>query len=293
MPKKLLQKFPLTLSDVKKNIPKFSSSRSSVLSNIKTAETTSHDKAPTHKTNHATFASYNAAVKPKIVEGSTQKKINTLSTDNISLSIRQRMVERLAKAGVQDSKILEAFASIPRHYFLDPAFASQAYEEVALPIGEGQTISKPLVIARMLTLLCDSGEKINKALEIGTGCAYQAAIMSKIFAEVYSIERIKWLHERAKANLRLLRLPNIRLHYGDGLLGFPQSAPFDGIVLAAAGPTIPEDLCLQLSVGGRLIAPVGNDQQQVLVLIKRISPQTWEETQFDSVRFVPIKTGII
>lgn len=206
--------------------------------------------------------------------------------------VRQRLVERLAESGVRHPPVLSAIGAVPRHLFVDAALANQAYEDAALPIGHGQTISKPSVVARMIELLCASGRPLHKVLEIGTGCGYQAAVLSQVAREVYSIERIRPLHERAKANLRPLRAPNIRLHYGDGMLGLPLAAPFDGIILAAAGLKIPPALLDQLDVGARLVAPLGREQQ-TLTLIERIGPRQWRETQLDRVYFVPLKSGIV
>ncbi|WP_442417693.1 protein-L-isoaspartate(D-aspartate) O-methyltransferase [Pandoraea anapnoica] len=206
--------------------------------------------------------------------------------------VRARMAERVAASGVKHPGVLAALATVPRHGFVDAALANQAYEDAALPIGHGQTISKPSVVGRMIELLLSSGRPLEKVLEIGTGCGYQAAVLSCVARDVYSIERVRPLHERAKANLRPLRVPNIRLHYGDGRLGLPAVAPFDGIVIAAAGLEIPDALVDQLAVGARLVAPVGGEQQ-ILTLIERIGARQWRETQLDRVLFVPLKSGII
>lgn len=206
--------------------------------------------------------------------------------------VRARMAERVAASGVKHAGVLAALATVPRHGFVDAALATQAYEDAALPIGHGQTISKPSVVGRMIELLLAGGRPLEKVLEIGTGCGYQAAVLSCVARDVYSIERVRPLHERAKANLRPLRVPNIRLHYGDGRLGLPAVAPFDGIVIAAAGLEIPDALIDQLAVGARLVAPVGGEQQ-ILTLIERVGARQWRETQLDRVLFVPLKSGII
>jgi len=208
--------------------------------------------------------------------------------------VRQRMVERVRANGVSDSRVLDALAAVPRHGFVDPGLAAQAYEESALPIGHHQTISKPTVVARMIELVA-AGRTLDKVLEIGTGCGYQAAVLSHVARDVYSIERVKPLYERAKTNLRPLRAPNIRLHYGDGRLGLPAAAPFDAIVIAAAGLDVPHALREQLAIGGRLIAPVGGQSgnEQVLTLIERVSAAQWHEVQLDRVFFVPLKSGVI
>jgi protein-L-isoaspartate(D-aspartate) O-methyltransferase len=205
--------------------------------------------------------------------------------------VRERLVERLRARGIRDARVLGAIAAVPRHLFVDAGLATQAYEDAALPIGHHQTISKPSVVARMIELAA-AGRALNKVLEIGTGCGYQAAVLSRVSREVYSIERIKPLFERAKSNLRSLRLPNLRLHYGDGRLGLPAVAPFDAILLAAAGLEVPQALLEQLEIGGRLIAPVGGEEQ-VLTLIERVSQTEWRESRLDRVFFVPLKTGVV
>ncbi|WGS48251.1 protein-L-isoaspartate(D-aspartate) O-methyltransferase [Paraburkholderia sp. D15] len=208
--------------------------------------------------------------------------------------VRERMVERLRANGVTDQRVLNAMSVVPRHMFVDPGLAAQAYEDAALPIGHHQTISKPSVVARMIELAA-AGRALNTVLEIGTGCGYQAAVLSQVAREVYSIERIKPLSERAKTNLRPLRIPNIRLHYGDGRLGLPAAAPFDAIVIAAAGLDVPQALLEQLAIGGRLVAPVGSQegQNQVLTLVERLGPAQWRESRLDRVFFVPLKSGVI
>ncbi|MGN4151226.1 protein-L-isoaspartate(D-aspartate) O-methyltransferase [Burkholderia gladioli] len=208
--------------------------------------------------------------------------------------VRERMVERLRANGVTDTRVLVAMAAVPRHLFVDPGLAAQAYEDAALPIGHQQTISKPSVVARMIELAL-AGRVPERVLEIGTGCGYQAAVLSHLTRDVYSIERVKPLFERAKRNLRPLRVPNIRLHYGDGRLGLPSAAPFDAIVIAAAGLDVPQALLEQLTVGGRLVAPVGaqSGQPQVLTLVERVGPTQWRESRLDRVFFVPLKSGVI
>ncbi|WP_031356435.1 protein-L-isoaspartate(D-aspartate) O-methyltransferase [Caballeronia sordidicola] len=208
--------------------------------------------------------------------------------------VRERMVERLRANGITDARVLAAMAAVPRHMFVDPGLATQAYEDAALPIGHHQTISKPSVVARMIELVA-TGRTLRNVLEIGTGCGYQAAVLSQVATDVYSIERIRPLSERAKLNLRPLRVPNIRLHYGDGRLGLPAVAPFDAIVIACAGLDVPQALLDQLAVGGRLVAPVGSQtaQAQILTLVERVSPTQWRESQLDRVFFVPLKSGVI
>ncbi|RXZ38387.1 protein-L-isoaspartate(D-aspartate) O-methyltransferase [Oxalobacteraceae bacterium CAVE-383] len=219
---------------------------------------------------------------------------NSSATPMVSHAVRQAMVARVAKQGVRDAKVLAALEAVPRHLFMEPALASQAYIDASLPIGYHQTISQPYIVARMIEVMRDNkaGGVLNRVLEIGTGCGYQAAVLSVVAGEVYSIERIKPLHELAKRNLRPMRIPNIRLHYGDGMLGLPQVAPFDGIILAAAGMEVPQALLDQLAIGGRLIAPVGG-QHQVLQLIERVGKYEWRNETLEHCRFVPLRPGVV
>jgi len=204
---------------------------------------------------------------------------------------RARMVERLREQGIADERVLEAMAAVPRHLFVEEALASRAYEDTALPIGFAQTISQPYVVARMIEVLLHEKEPKN-VLEVGTGCGYQAAVLAQIFPEVYSIERIKGLLERARANLLGLRLANLRLAHGDGYAGLEKAAPFQAIVVAAAAPSVPEALLRQLAPGGRMVLPLrsGAGGAQRLVLIER-SGRGFVETELDAVRFVPLEAG--
>ncbi|MFZ6691509.1 protein-L-isoaspartate(D-aspartate) O-methyltransferase [Undibacterium sp. SXout20W] len=217
--------------------------------------------------------------------------LNTSESPLVSEAVRRAMVVRIAQQGVKDGVVLEAMRAVPRHLFLESGLASQAYIDASLPIGHHQTISQPYIVARMVEIL-RNGNKLDNVLEIGTGCGYQAAVLSLVAQNVYSIERIKALHELAKNNLRPMRIANIRLHYGDGMLGLPQVAPFDGIILAAAGMEVPQALLTQLKVGGRLIAPVGG-RQQVLQLIERVSDSEWSSVVVENCHFVPLHSGII
>ena len=197
-------------------------------------------------------------------------------------------------AGVKHTKTLDAIATVPRHAFMDAGLHPQAYEDSALPIGHQQTISKPSVVARMIELLHKSKQPLNKVLEIGTGCGYQAAVLSLLADEVYSIERIRPLHDLARDNLRPFRIKNLRLIYGDGILGLPQAAPFDSIILAAAGLGVPDALLDQLAIGGRLVAPVArNAKEQQLLLIERVSSHRYQRTALDQVFFVPLQSGVV
>jgi protein-L-isoaspartate(D-aspartate) O-methyltransferase len=202
---------------------------------------------------------------------------------------RARMVQRLREKGIRDERVLGAMAAVPRHLFVEEALASRAYEDSALPIGFSQTISQPFVVARMLELVLQQ-DKRGKALEVGTGCGYQAAVLAHIFAEVYSIERIKALLERARVNLLGLRLKNLRLAHGDGYAGLEKAAPFQCIVVAAAARQVPEALLRQLAPGGRMILPVHEGNGQKLVLYER-SGRGFVESELDPVRFVPMQMG--
>lgn len=201
---------------------------------------------------------------------------------------RERMVARLREKGIRDEAVLAAMASVPRHIFIEEALASRAYEDTALPIGFEQTISQPFVVARMIEAL-RAQRPLGKVLEIGTGCGYQAALLARLAKEVYSVERIAGLLERARGNLRPLRLSNLRLVHADGSLGLPEAAPFDGIIVAAAAPGIPDALLQQLAQGGRMIVPVGSGDQ-ALCLIERTATGLTEKW-LDAVRFVPLRGG--
>jgi len=209
----------------------------------------------------------------------------------VSDAVRRAMVARVAKQGVTDTVVLSALEAVPRHMFMDEGLASQAYIDASLPIGHHQTISQPYIVARMIEVMRNGGS-LKRVLEIGTGCGYQAAVLACVAQEVYSIERIKPLHELAKSNLRPLRVANLRLHYGDGMLGLPQAAPFDGIILAAAGLEVPQALLEQLAIGGRLVAPVGVRTQH-LELVIRTGKTEWVRQTLEDCHFVPLRPGIV
>ena len=208
-------------------------------------------------------------------------------------AMRERMVRRVAESGVRDPVVLQAMGRIERHRFVESALVGQAYEDTSLPIGWGQTISKPNVVARMVELLRGEGSgKLGRILEIGTGCGYQAAVLSLIASEVYSIERLKGLHERARENLRHFRLANVHLLFGDGMQGYPAGAPYAGIISAAGGDDLPAAWLDQLAVGGRLVAPTRTAAgPQALVLVEK-TVQGFRKTILEAVHFVPLKSGI-
>lgn len=201
---------------------------------------------------------------------------------------RERMVSRLREQGIKDEVVLSAMNSIARHIFVDEAIASRAYEDVSLPIGFGQTISQPYIVARMSEIL-RAGLPLGRVLEIGTGCGYQTAVLSRLAQEVYSVERLGPLLMRARGLLRELRLRNVKLKHADGSLGLSEVAPFDGIMVTAGATHVPPALLSQLAVGGRLVIPVGAGEQ-VLTLIERL-PNEYRQTKMEAVRFVPLLAG--
>ncbi len=204
---------------------------------------------------------------------------------------RATMVNRLRQQGIQDERVLDAIMAVPRHLFVDQGLASRAYEDAALPIGFGQTISQPWVVARMVAAVCEKGIP-DKILEVGGGCGYQAAVLAKLSRRVYAIERVQGLYQQTRQRLEKLGLlSRIQLVHGDGSKGLPNAAPFDAILVAAAGIEIPQALLDQLAIGGRLIAPEGGADQR-LVLIERTGEQAWHRTELEAVRFVPLRSGV-
>ncbi|WP_440995656.1 protein-L-isoaspartate(D-aspartate) O-methyltransferase [Arhodomonas sp. SL1] len=204
---------------------------------------------------------------------------------------RERLVRRLANAGIRDPRVLNAMRRVPRHLFVDEALASRAYEDTALPIGHGQTISQPHVVARMTEVLLGDGDPPAKVLEIGTGCGYQTAVLATLVERVFTIERIRGLYSRANGHLRELGVHNVRQRLGDGYLGWPTEAPFDGILLTAAPPYVPEGLLAQLAPQGRLVAPVGEPGAQALRLLIR-GDEGIEARDLAPVSFVAMQEGL-
>jgi protein-L-isoaspartate(D-aspartate) O-methyltransferase len=210
-----------------------------------------------------------------------------------SSAVRARMVQKLQAAGLADARVLEALHTVERHRFVDSALVNQAYEDTSLPIGLGQTISKPNVVARMMELLLANTEgKLGRTLEIGTGCGYQAALLSVVCTEVYSMERLKGLHEKARDNLRALRIANLHLILGDGMLGYPKGAPYSGIIAAAGGEALPQAWLDQLAVGGRLVAPIANAKGAQALMVVDKTENGLKQSVLEAVQFVPLKSGL-
>jgi protein-L-isoaspartate(D-aspartate) O-methyltransferase len=207
-----------------------------------------------------------------------------------SARTRERLIQRLAEQGIRDARVLDRIRNVPRHLFVDEALSSRAYEDTALPIGHGQTISQPYVVARMTEAITIGGMP-EKVLEIGTGCGYQTAVLAPLVGKIYSIERIEALLERARERLRELEIKNVRFKHGDGSDGWPTQAPFDGILLAAAPHALQQKLLDQLAEGGRLIAPVGPEGRQELLRITRRGDQFLRE-RLGFVSFVPLLGGV-
>jgi len=203
---------------------------------------------------------------------------------------RDRLVRRLQEEGISNQRVLDVIRSTPRHIFVDEALASRSYEDTALPIGHGQTISQPYVVARMTAALLESGP-LHRVLEVGTGSGYQAAVMAPLADEVYSVERIRPLLDLARERLTELQLHNVRLKHSDGSWGWPEFAPYDAIIATAAPEQVPEALLQQLAMGGRLVMPVGPQGMQELILLTR-TPKGVERQVLDKVSFVPMLGGI-
>jgi len=207
-----------------------------------------------------------------------------------SARTRDRLVQRLREQGITNVAVLERMRNVPRHIFVDEALGSRAYEDTALPIGFGQTISQPYIVARMTEALLEFGA-VDKVLEVGTGCGYQTAVLSPLVGKIYSVERIAPLVVRAKQRAKELGLKNIKFKHGDGILGWKTVAPFDAILVAAAPLSVPEALLQQLKIGGRLIVPVGPEGRQELIRFTR-REQKIDRTSLGPVAFVPLLGGI-
>ncbi len=207
-----------------------------------------------------------------------------------SARTRERLIQRLRSSGIDSEPVLERIRTVPRHLFVDEALASRAYEDTALPIGFGQTISQPFVVARMTSALIDEVVP-KKVLEIGTGCGYQTAILAGLVSQVFTMERIKQLLQKTRVRLRQLDIYNVKLRHADGWEGWKSQAPFDGIIVTAAPTNIPETLLYQLADGGRMIIPVGpSGRQQLMRIVRR--GEVFEKSTLDAVSFVPLVEGI-
>lgn len=201
---------------------------------------------------------------------------------------RERLAQRLVDQGINNSAVLDVMRTTPRHLFLDEAMAHRAYEDVALPIGFQQTLSQPYVVARMTELLLAAGP-LARVLEIGTGSGYQTAILAQLVEEVYSVERIKALQQKARQRLRQLKLRNVHMSHADGGMGWEECGPYDGIMVTAAPEKIPEELLLQLAVGGRLVIPVGGEMQHLQIVTR--THEGYETEIVEAVFFVPLRPG--
>ena len=225
------------------------------------------------------------------------EKRKTQGLGMTSLRTRQRLIERLTEKGIKDVRVLEAMRDTPRHLFLDEALASRAYEDLALPIGYQQTISQPYIVARMTEILIEDKklevQPIEKALEVGTGCGYQAAILSRFSKSVHSLERIKALHDKAAMNLKNLKIRNVKLLFDDGSNFRNSSENYDAILFAAAPLEVPSYFLDKLNVGGRLVAPIGDGEVQDLSLIKKLGKDKYETEVVEKVLFVPFLGGIV
>jgi protein-L-isoaspartate(D-aspartate) O-methyltransferase len=233
----------------------------------------------------------------KLFQLSMLEKRKTQGLGMTSLRTRQRLIERLTEKGIKDVRVLEAMRDTPRHLFLDEALASRAYEDLALPIGYQQTISQPYIVARMTEILIEDkkleAQPIEKALEVGTGCGYQAAILSRFSKSVHSLERIKALHDKAAMNLKNLKIRNVRLLFDDGSNFRDSSENYDAILFAAAPLEVPSYFLDKLNVGGRLVAPIGDGEVQDLSLIKKLGKDKYETEVVEKVLFVPFLGGIV
>lgn len=221
--------------------------------------------------------------------------MNKLQLQGIGMTsqrTRTRLGQRLKDQGITDQQVLEVMVNTPRHIFIDEALSHRAYEDTALPIGFNQTISQPYIVARMTELLLADGP-LDKVLEVGTGSGYQTTILAQLVDQVYSVERIKPLQDKARQRFSLLKLRNIMLKHTDGGMGWPERGPFTGIIVTAAPEDVPEELLNQLAINGRLVIPVGGSRNQMLRLVTRISETEYKTEVLEGVKFVPLLAGTI
>jgi protein-L-isoaspartate(D-aspartate) O-methyltransferase len=219
--------------------------------------------------------------------------VNSVELKGIGMTsqrTRERLIQRLVEQGIASSEVLDVIRSTPRHLFLDEAMAHRAYEDVALPIGFQQTLSQPYIVARMTELLLAAGPR-QRVLEIGTGSGYQTAVLAQLVGEVYSVERIRPLQQKARQRLRQLKLRNVHMHHADGGMGWEERGPFDGILATAAPERIPEDLLQQLALDGRLVIPVGHRTQHLQVVTR--THEGFETEIVEAVHFVPLRPGTV
>ncbi len=205
---------------------------------------------------------------------------------------RDRLIQRLVEKGISDQRVLDVMGSTPRHIFLDEALSHRAYEDTALPIGYGQTLSQPYIVARMTEILLGAGGALNRVLEIGTGSGYQTAVLAPLVGEVLSIERIKPLQDKARERMRLLGYRNVRFKHADGGLGWPEEGVFDAILSAAAPRSIPQSLLDQLAPNGVLVIPVGDEPQTLTMVIREDDSDSFRTEKLEPVRFVPLLSGV-
>ncbi|OGI47284.1 MAG: protein-L-isoaspartate O-methyltransferase [Candidatus Muproteobacteria bacterium RBG_16_65_34] len=217
------------------------------------------------------------------------RKTDTQGIGMTSLRTRERLIQRLREEGIADERVLEAIRKVPRHLFIDEALASRAYEDTALPIGYGQTISQPFIVAKMTEALLSDGPP-HKVLEVGTGSGYQTAVLSQLVPEVYTVERIEPLFKLARKRLRELGCRNVRFKLSDGSWGWAEHAPFDAVIVTAAPNEIPQPLLEQLAVGGRMVIPVGGASMQELLQVRR-TEQGYTHERLELVNFVPLVVG--
>lgn len=205
---------------------------------------------------------------------------------------RDRLVQRLLDQGITDQTVLDVMANTPRHLFLDEALAHRAYEDTSLPIGFGQTLSQPYIVARMTEVLLGAAGKLTRVLEVGTGSGYQTSILAQLVESVLTVERIKPLQDKARARLKLIGLTNVQFKHADGGLGWPEEGVFDAILSAAAPRAIPKSLLNQLAPNGVLVIPVGGDEQQLTLVLREGESDTFKTQVLEPVKFVPLLSGV-
>lgn len=219
-------------------------------------------------------------------------RLNLQGVGMTSQRTRDRLINRLIEQGVGNLAVLDVISNTPRHLFLDEALSHRAYEDTALPIGHGQTLSQPYIVARMTEILLSEGRELKRVLEIGTGSGYQTAVLAQLVDEVFSVERIKPLQDLARQRLRKLGLNNVQYQHADGGFGWPEQGPFDGILSAAAPRNIPRELLKQLAPNGALVIPVGATEQYLTLVVRQGDSDNFETRKLEPVRFVPLLSGV-